>query len=72
MHRDAAGRAVVVVVAEAERVADFVRGELAHARERPLRKLRRRLVAVLVRAEQPFGDHVVLPDAQRAERRRRP
>ena len=66
-HRDPAGLAVVVVVAEAERVADFVRGELADARQRRLRELGRRLVAGLVRAQQALGDHVVLPVAQRAE-----
>ena len=60
--------AVVVVVPKPERVADLVRGELPQARERPLRELRRVLVALRVRVQQALGDQVVLAHAQRAER----
>ena len=70
-HRDPALRAVVVVVAEAERVADFVRGELADARQRGLVEDVGLLVAGRVRREQALEDQVVLPVAQRAERDRR-
>ena len=42
-------------------------GELTHARERPLRELRRRLVAGFVGAEQALRDHVVLFGAERSE-----
>ncbi len=65
---DAAEPAVVVVVPEAEGVADLVCRELADAGERPFGQLGRRLVAGLVGREQPLGDQVVLPHAQRAER----
>ena len=60
--------AVVILVADAERVADLVRRELADAGDRGLRQDGRRLGAVLVRREQAFEDQVVLPVAQRAER----
>ena len=69
-HRDPALGAVVVVVAEAEGVADLVRGELADAGQRRLVELRRPLAAGLVRRQQPLEDHVVLAVAQRAERDR--
>ena len=69
-HRDPALVAVVVVVAEAERVADLVRRELADALQRRLVQHRRLLVAGRVRREQAFEDQVVLAIAQRAERDR--
>ena len=70
-HRDPAFFAVVVVVAEAERVADLVRGQLADALQRRFVQHRRLLAAAGVRREQAFEDHVVLPIAQRSERDRR-
>ena len=61
-------RAVVVVVAEAEGVADLVRRELAQPREHHPRQLRRRLVAGAIRRQQALREQVVLPRAQRSER----
>src|SRR5690349_15516243 len=65
--RDASGSAVVVVVTDAQRVADLVRRELADAGEAPLHQFLWRLGSLLVRAEETLGNHVVRPDAQRAE-----
>ena len=47
-HRNATGAAVVIVVTEADGVADFVRGELPDPGERPLGQLGRCLVTALV------------------------
>ena len=69
-HRDPALAAVVVVVAEAERVADFVRRELADALQRGLVEDRRTFIALGVGRQQAFEDHVVLAIAQRPERDR--
>ena len=69
-HRDPALAAVVVVVAEADRVADFVRRELADARERRLIENVGLFRAGLVRRQETFEDHVILAVAQRAERHR--
>src|SRR5688572_19180533 len=67
-YRDPARLAVVVVVPDAERVADFVGRELADAGERPLEDVLRHLGAGLVGAEQPLGDHVVLADTKGSQR----
>ena len=67
-HRDPALLAVVVVVAETERVADLVRRELADALQRREVGRFRLLLAGDVGRRQPFEDQVVLAIAQRAER----
>ena len=61
-------RAVVVLVAEPQCVADLVRCELADAFQRGLVEERRLLGAGRVWRQQPLEDHVVLPIAERAER----
>ena len=66
-HRDPALRAVVIVVAETECMADFVGGQLTDALERGLVENRRPLAALAGR-QQTFEDHVVLPIAQRPQR----
>ena len=66
--RDPPFRAVVVLVAEPERVTDLVRSELPEARDRRLRENGRGLGACLVRREQAFGDQIVLSIAQRSQR----
>ncbi len=69
-HRDPALVAVVVVVAEAERVTGFVGRQLANSLERGVVEHGRPLCADGVRRQQPFEDHVVLTIAQRPERDR--
>ncbi len=70
-HRDPALGAVVVVVAEAQGVADLVGRQLANARQRRLVEDRGPFGASLVGRQQPFEDHVVLAVAQRPQRHRR-
>src|SRR5690606_3427642 len=60
--------AVVIVVAEPERMTNLVRRELPDAGKRPLGQAGRRFSALLVRGEQALGDEVVLAHAERAER----
>src|SRR4029079_4008573 len=67
-HRDPPLAAVVVLVAEAERVADLVRGELANARQRRPGEDVGVLAAVPVWGEQPLEDQVVLAVAEGSER----
>ena len=62
--RDPPFGAVVVVVAETERVPDFVCRQLANALERRLVEHSRALVAVDVGRQQAFENHVVLAIAQ--------
>ena len=69
-HRDPSLRAVVVIVPQAQRVADFMRGQLPDARQRrPIQNIGL-FVAGRVRRKQPFEDQVILPVAQRAQRDR--
>ena len=66
-HGDPSLGAVVVIVAQAEGVADFVRGELPDARQGGLVENIGLFVAGGVGREQAFEDEVILPVAQRAE-----
>ena len=66
-HRDPSLGAVVVIVAQAEGVAHFVRGQLADARQRGLVEDVGLLVAGGVGRKQAFEDQVILAVAQRAQ-----
>ena len=59
-----AGREIVF---EAQRVADFVRRQLANPRQRHFQHVGRH-VDIVVRCKQPFGDQVILSHTQRTER----
>src|ERR1039458_7778436 len=69
-HGDPSLRAVVVIVAEPQRVAHFMRGELPYAgKGRPIEDIGL-LAARRVWRQQAFEDEIVLTVAQRAERDR--
>ena len=56
------------VVSQAQRVSDFVGGELTNTRQYHCLQLWRNGSALLVRRQERFGDQVILTGAQRTER----
>ena len=67
-HRRAMHRARGVVVLEPQRVAHFMRRQLPQPGQRHLLHLRRERLALFIRRQQRFRNHIVLPHAQRTQR----